>query len=135
MFCYFRGNMLLVGAVGSHLTTLCQLALHVADVQTLKIDTSKQSNFFDGLRSAIRLTGSEGKILTLVFTVSVLLCVLYLIFVYLFPLLILVVIECSYVVLAAVVVIWTAVFCRDLNIHVTLCFFGNIVFEFETLQI
>jgi len=97
--------MLLVGAVGSHLTTLCQLALHVADVQTLKIDTSKQSNFFDGLRSAIRLTGSEGKILTLVFTVSVLLCVLYLIFVYLFPLLILVVIECSYVVLAAVVVI------------------------------
>lgn len=61
--------MLLVGAVGSHLTTLCQLALHVADVQTLKIDTSKQSNFFDGLRSAVRLTGSEGKILTLVFTV------------------------------------------------------------------
>ncbi|KAL4232681.1 hypothetical protein ACF0H5_007369 [Mactra antiquata] len=62
------GNMLLVGAVGSHLTTLCQLALHVADVQTLKMDTSKQSNFFDGLRSAVRLTGSEGKILTLVFT-------------------------------------------------------------------
>ncbi|XP_060567478.1 dynein axonemal heavy chain 5-like [Ruditapes philippinarum] len=62
------GNMLLVGAVGSHLTTLCQLALHVADVNTLKMDTSKQSNFFDGLRSAVRLTGSEGKILTLVFT-------------------------------------------------------------------
>lgn len=71
-FVYFRGNMLLIGAVGSHLTTLCQLALHVADVQTLKMDTSKQSNFFDGLRSAVRLTGSEGKILTLVFTVSIL---------------------------------------------------------------
>ena len=68
----FRGNSLLVGAVGSHLTTLCQLALHVADVQVLRIDTSKQSNFFDGLRSAVRLTGSEGKILTLMFTVSVL---------------------------------------------------------------
>ena len=67
----FRGNSLLVGAVGSHLTTLCQLALHVADVQVLRIDTSKQSNFFDGLRSAVRLTGSEGKILTLMFTVSV----------------------------------------------------------------
>ena len=66
----FSGNMLLVGAVGSHLTTLCQLALHVADVQVLRIDTSKQSNFFDGLRSAVRLTGSEGKILTLMFTVS-----------------------------------------------------------------
>lgn len=63
--------MLLVGAVGSHLTTLCQLALHVADVQVLRIDTSKQSNFFDGLRSAVRLTGSEGKILTLMFTVSI----------------------------------------------------------------
>ncbi|WAR07684.1 DYHG-like protein [Mya arenaria] len=62
------GNMLIVGAVGCHLTTLCQLALHVADVQTLKMDTSKPSNFFDGLRSAVRLTGSEGKILTLVFT-------------------------------------------------------------------
>ena len=69
----FSGNMLLVGAVGSHLTTLCQLALHVADVQVLRIDTSKQSNFFDGLRSAVRLTGSEGKILTLMFTVSSLL--------------------------------------------------------------
>ena len=69
-FLFFRGNSLLVGAVGSHLTTLCQLALHVADVQVLRIDTSKQSNFFDGLRSAVRLTGSEGKILTLMFTVS-----------------------------------------------------------------
>ncbi|KAK3577475.1 hypothetical protein CHS0354_032326 [Potamilus streckersoni] len=62
------GNILLIGAVGSHLTTLCQLSLHVADVPVQKVDTSKQSNFLDGLRSAIRLTGSEGKILTLMFT-------------------------------------------------------------------
>merc|ERR1711963_346405 len=62
------GNLLLVGAVGSHLSTLCRLALHVADVPIHKIDTSKQSNFFDGLRSAIRLSGSEGKVISLMFT-------------------------------------------------------------------
>ncbi|XP_052708586.1 uncharacterized protein LOC128183562 isoform X10 [Crassostrea angulata] len=62
------GNMLLIGAVGSHLSTLCKLALHVADVPIHKMDTSKRSNFFDGLRSAVRLCGSEGKILALLFT-------------------------------------------------------------------
>ena len=67
---HFSGNLLLVGAVGSHLSTLCRLALHVADVPIHKIDTSKQSNFFDGLRSAIRLSGSEGKVISLMFTVS-----------------------------------------------------------------
>ena len=64
-----RGNMLLVGAVGSHLSTLSRLALHVADIPIHKVDTSKQSNFFDGLRSAIRLSGSEGKVISLLFTV------------------------------------------------------------------
>ncbi|XP_067674368.1 uncharacterized protein [Haliotis asinina] len=62
------GNLLLIGAVGSHLATLCRLALHVADIPIHKVDTAKQSNFFDGLRSAIRLSGSEGKIITLMFT-------------------------------------------------------------------
>uniref|UniRef100_A0A2C9K4Z2 AAA+ ATPase domain-containing protein n=1 Tax=Biomphalaria glabrata TaxID=6526 RepID=A0A2C9K4Z2_BIOGL len=62
------GNMLLIGAIGSKLSTLCRLALHVADIPIHKIDTSKQSNFFDGLRSAIRLSGSEGKVIGLLFT-------------------------------------------------------------------
>ncbi|KAK6187606.1 hypothetical protein SNE40_005595 [Patella caerulea] len=62
------GNMLLIGAVGSHLSTLCKLALHVANISIHKVDNSKQSNFFDGLRSAIRLSGSENKIITLLFT-------------------------------------------------------------------
>ena len=66
--------MLLIGAVGCHLSRLCHLALHVADIPIHKVDTSKQSNFFDGLRSAIRLSGSEGKIITLLFTVSVACC-------------------------------------------------------------
>lgn len=61
---------MLIGSVGSHLSTLCRLALHVADIPIHKMDTSKQSNFFDGLRSAVRLSGAENKILTVVFTVS-----------------------------------------------------------------
>ncbi|XP_059166583.1 dynein axonemal heavy chain 8-like [Physella acuta] len=62
------GNILLVGAVGSNLTTLCRLALHVADIPIHKMDTTKQTSFFDGLRSAIRLSGSEGKVISLMFT-------------------------------------------------------------------
>ncbi|XP_041355189.1 dynein gamma chain, flagellar outer arm-like isoform X3 [Gigantopelta aegis] len=62
------GNLLLIGAVGSHLATLCRLALHVADIPIHKVDTGKQSNFFDGIRSAVRMTGSEGKSITLMFT-------------------------------------------------------------------
>ena len=62
--------MLLIGAVGCHLVTLCKLALHVADIPIHKVDATKQSNFFDGLRSAVRLCGSEGKILNVMFTVS-----------------------------------------------------------------
>ena len=60
--------MLLIGSVGSHLTTLCRLALHIADIDIFSIDTSKQNSFFDGLRSAIRVTGSEGKVLSVMLT-------------------------------------------------------------------
>ncbi|XP_077977225.1 dynein axonemal heavy chain 8-like isoform X3 [Glandiceps talaboti] len=62
------GNLMLIGTIGSHLATLTKLALHVADMPSHPIDSSKPNTFFDGLRSAIRLTGTEGKMLTLVFT-------------------------------------------------------------------
>ncbi|XP_033113255.1 dynein heavy chain 5, axonemal-like isoform X2 [Anneissia japonica] len=62
------GSMLLVGAIGSHLTSLVNMALHVADMPIHPIDTSKNNSFFDGLRSAVRLSGTEGKMLTLRFT-------------------------------------------------------------------
>lgn len=62
--------MMLVGAIGSHLTTLVNLALHVADMPIHPMDTTKANTFFDGLRSAVRLSGTEGKMLTLMFTVS-----------------------------------------------------------------
>ena len=67
---FFSGNFVLVGAVGSHLETLCKLALHVADIPIHHIDTKKQNTFMDGLRSALRMTGAEGKTLTLLFNVS-----------------------------------------------------------------
>ncbi|BFZ10052.1 hypothetical protein BsWGS_13093 [Bradybaena similaris] len=62
------GNMLLVGPLGSHLSNLCRLALYIADIPIHKMDTSKQSSFFDGLRSAIRLSGSEDKVISLLLT-------------------------------------------------------------------
>lgn len=62
--------MLMIGAIGNHLTTLVNLALHVADMPIHPIDSSRSNTFFDGLRSAVRLSGTEGKMLTLLFTVS-----------------------------------------------------------------
>lgn len=64
------GHLLLIGAIGTHLSTLCRLALHVADLPILEIDTSRRNSFFDGLRSAVRLAGSEGKVLSVLLTVS-----------------------------------------------------------------
>ena len=60
----------MIGPIGSHLGTLCKLALHVADIAIHFIDTSKQNTFLDGLRSAVRISGAEGKKLTVFFTVS-----------------------------------------------------------------
>ncbi|XP_074662754.1 uncharacterized protein LOC141915202 [Tubulanus polymorphus] len=62
------GNALLISAIGFRLATLCKLALHVADIPILPIDSSKPNTFFDGLRSAVRMSGSEGKVLSLLFT-------------------------------------------------------------------
>ncbi|XP_071801693.1 uncharacterized protein [Asterias amurensis] len=62
------GNLFMIGAIGSHLTTLVNLALHVADMPIHPMDSSRKNNFFDGLRSAVRLAGTEGKMLTLMFT-------------------------------------------------------------------
>ena len=69
--CFFlcSGNLFMIGAIGSHLTTLVNLALHVADMPIHPMDSSRKNNFFDGLRSAVRLAGTEGKMLTLMFTV------------------------------------------------------------------
>ncbi|XP_066278010.1 uncharacterized protein [Branchiostoma lanceolatum] len=62
------GNLLMIGAIGSHLVTMVKLALHIADMDMYHVDCSRANTFFDGLRSAVRMTGSEGKMLTLLFT-------------------------------------------------------------------
>ena len=53
--------MVIVGAVGSHLTQLTRLALHVADLRPVVIDSSRPTSFFDSFRSAIRVAGTEGQ--------------------------------------------------------------------------
>nr|DBA26446.1 TPA: hypothetical protein GDO54_010703 [Pyxicephalus adspersus] len=55
------GNALLVGCIGSHLTTLVKLALYVADIPLHVVDTSGHSNFISSLKSAIQISAVEGK--------------------------------------------------------------------------
>ncbi|XP_077343463.1 dynein axonemal heavy chain 5-like [Lithobates pipiens] len=55
------GNALLVGCVGSHLSTLVKLALYVADIPLHVVDTSGHNNFIGSLKSAIQISAVEGK--------------------------------------------------------------------------
>ena len=57
---FIRGSMVVVGAVGSHLSQLARLALHVADLRPFPIDSSRHTAFFDSLRTAVRVAGTEG---------------------------------------------------------------------------
>ncbi|RDD45872.1 Dynein heavy chain 5, axonemal [Trichoplax sp. H2] len=61
-----RGNAVLVGQVGSHLSTYVRFALYVCGIPQHHVDTSSGNTFYDGLRSAVRLTGAEGKRLAIV---------------------------------------------------------------------
>ncbi|KAM9316607.1 uncharacterized protein PAF06_007656 [Gastrophryne carolinensis] len=55
------GNALLVGCVGSHLSTLVKLALYVADIPLHVVDTSGHRSFIDSLKSVIQISAIEGK--------------------------------------------------------------------------
>ncbi|KAG9493712.1 hypothetical protein GDO78_001536 [Eleutherodactylus coqui] len=55
------GNALLVGCVGSHLSTLVKLALYVADIPLHALDISGNNNFFNSLKSAIQIAVVDGK--------------------------------------------------------------------------
>ncbi|XP_018096048.2 dynein heavy chain 5, axonemal [Xenopus laevis] len=59
--CEHGGNIMLVGAVGSHLSTLVKMALYVADIPLHALDTSSHSNFINSLKSAIQISAVEGK--------------------------------------------------------------------------
>ena len=67
---FFSGNLLLVGNVGNHLSSLVKLALYLADIQLLSIDCSRTSLFYDSMRTAIRTAGSENKAVGLIFSVN-----------------------------------------------------------------
>ncbi|XP_044146080.1 dynein axonemal heavy chain 5-like isoform X2 [Bufo gargarizans] len=55
------GNALLVGCVGSHLSTLVKLALYVADIPLHPLDISGSNAFLNSLKSAIQISAVEGK--------------------------------------------------------------------------
>lgn len=66
----FRGNVLLVGAIGAHLASLARLALYMLDYHIHPVDCSYSNTFLDGLRSAVRQAGCDGKTTTVLFTVK-----------------------------------------------------------------
>ncbi|KAG8582082.1 hypothetical protein GDO81_007910 [Engystomops pustulosus] len=55
------GNALLVGCMGSHLSTLVKLALYVADIPLHALDTSGNNGFMNSLKAAIQISAVEGK--------------------------------------------------------------------------
>ncbi|XP_073531710.1 dynein axonemal heavy chain 5-like [Phyllobates terribilis] len=55
------GNALLVGCVGSHLSTLVKLALYVADIPLHALDISARNSVMSSLKSAIEISAVEGK--------------------------------------------------------------------------
>ena len=59
----FSGNMVIVGSVGTNMSTLLKLVCRVASLSQFKVDFSSESAFMDGLRSIVRMTGSEGRTL------------------------------------------------------------------------
>lgn len=76
LFFYFiplfnRGNALLIGSIGAHLTSLVSLALYMLEYPIHPVDCSFPNTFLDGLRSAVRQAGCDGKTTTVLFSVSV----------------------------------------------------------------
>lgn len=67
---FSSGNLLLVGSVGNHLSSLIKLALYIAEIQLFSVDCSKASLFYDSMRAAVRSAGSENKSVGLIFTVN-----------------------------------------------------------------
>ncbi|XP_048577711.1 dynein axonemal heavy chain 8 isoform X3 [Nematostella vectensis] len=63
-----RGNALLVGAIGTHLHSLAHLAMYMLEYPIHPVDCSYPNTFLDGLRSAVRQAGCDGKTTTVVLT-------------------------------------------------------------------
>lgn len=65
------GNLLLIGNIGNHLTSLVKLAFYLADIHLSSVDCSKSSLFYDSMRAAVRTAGSENKCVGLIFSVKI----------------------------------------------------------------
>lgn len=65
-----RGNALLIGSIGAHLTSLVSLALYMLEYPIHPVDCSFPNTFLDGLRSAVRQAGCDGKTTTVLFSAS-----------------------------------------------------------------
>lgn len=63
-----RGNALLIGSIGTHLNSLAALALYMLEYPIHPVDCSYPNTFLDGLRSAVRQAGCDGKTTTVLFT-------------------------------------------------------------------
>ncbi|XP_063775387.1 uncharacterized protein LOC134910927 [Pseudophryne corroboree] len=59
--CENGGNALLVGCVGSHLSTLVKLALYVANIPLHVVDTSGHNNLINSLKSALQISAVDGR--------------------------------------------------------------------------
>jgi len=59
-----KGHAVLVDIIGSKLDSLVRLTLYIAGYASHAIDSSTRDGLFDGLRSALRLAGAEGKKIT-----------------------------------------------------------------------
>ncbi|CAH3196290.1 unnamed protein product, partial [Porites evermanni] len=63
-----RGNALLIGSIGTHLNSLAALALYMLEYPIHPVDCTYPNTFLDGLRSAVRQAGCDGKTTTVLFT-------------------------------------------------------------------
>ena len=61
---------MLIGSIGTHLNSLAALALYMLEYPIHPVDCSYPNTFLDGLRSAVRQAGCDGKTTTVLFTVS-----------------------------------------------------------------
>lgn len=59
---------MLIGNVGNRLSSLIKLALYIADIQLFSVECSKLSLFYDSMRSAVRIAGSDNKNVGVIFS-------------------------------------------------------------------
>ena len=70
VFCYYRGNVIIVGSQGHPLRTMAQLALYIAGYPIHHLDDGcGHAGFRECLRSLFRATGLEGKPVSIILNV------------------------------------------------------------------